>query len=245
MDEFKWAKHRDETMDFAAEIKADEVHHNGFFKGYASTFGGSPDRGGDVIAKGCFNRTLKEKGRDGAGIAMLWSHDPRCPIGAWQILREDEKGLYVEGIIEPTACPDGVPVHKIMKMGGIKGLSIGYNTVLAETDDKKKVRTLKDVDLWEISLVTFPMNTRASVTSVKNILEAKNERELEDALREAGLSREASKYLVKLAKAGLREAGPKSIANTETSMDPILSELKKLNRELSIQGISTAIQSNF
>ena len=242
----KFATRRDEVLDFAVEIKKEDVSHNGFFKGYASTFGGDPDQGGDIIAKGCFTDTLKMNGRGGNGIAMLWSHDPRCPIGAWQLVREDEKGLYVEGMIEPTACPDGVPVHKVMKMGGIKGLSIGYNTV--ESGDvmvgKTKARELKKVNLWEISLVTFPMNTRSTVTGVKHILEAKNERELEDALREAGLSREASKHIVWLAKGSLREVGKPS-QRSNVAMDPVLRALKEINSDLSLQAVQNSIRQNF
>ena len=242
----KFASHRDEVLDLSMEIKKEDVSLNGFFKGYASTFGGEPDQGGDVIAKGCFTDTLKMNGRGGNGIAMLWSHDQKCPIGAWNLVREDEKGLYVEGIVEPTACPGGVPVHKVMKMGGIKGLSIGYNTV--DSGDvmvgKTKARELKKVNLWEISLVTFPMNTRSTVTSVKHILEARNERELEDALREAGVGRDAAKYVVKLAKGGLREAAQPSRGHS-TQTHSILSALKGINADLSLNAVKNAISQNF
>jgi len=242
----KYATKRDEVLDFAVEIKKEVVSHNGFFKGYASTFGGDPDQGGDIIAKGCFTDTLKMNGRGGNGIAMLWSHDPRCPIGAWQLVREDEKGLYVEGMIEPTACPDGVPVHKVMKMGGIKGLSIGYNTV--DSGDimvgKTKARELKKVNLWEISLVTFPMNTRSTVTGVKHILEATTERELEDALREASIPRSVAKVIVKVAKEGLRDAArPRHSTNGEQAL--ILKALRDVNAGLTLSAVQNSIRDNF
>lgn len=234
---------RDETLDFAIEIKKDDITAEGLFKGYASTFDGPPDSQGDIVAQGAFKKTIKSQGRNGNGIALLWSHDSLYPIGAWSIIKEDDKGLYVEGLIEPSAAPGGIPVLKVMRLGGIKGMSIGFNTVNYEIDDKKKTRTLKEVDLWEISLCTFPANPRASVTSVKNILAAKTERELENALREAGLSREASKYIIALTRQGLRDAN-KSESNNR-GMNTILTELRRINTELSIGEIQNAIRMNF
>jgi HK97 family phage prohead protease len=162
---------------------------------------------------------------------LLWSHDSRAPIGVWRNLQEDEKGLFCQGTIHPKAMPDGIPVLDIMRMGGIRGLSIGYRAVTADTDEKKKIRTLKEVDLWEISPVTFPMNARASITSVKGILEAKTPRELEDALREADMPREAAKYLVRLCKAGLREAGSQ-VRGDGREWNALADELKKINEQL-------------
>lgn len=246
--EFKQASRRDEVLDFAAEIKAEDVHLNGVFKGYASTFGGEKDSGGDIIAKGCFTRTLKQKGRNGNGIAMLWSHDAKCPIGVWNVIAEDEKGLYVEGQVEPTAAPGGIPVYPIMKKGGIKGLSIGYNTVKAVTDEKKNARILQDVDLWEISLVTFPMNTHSTITGVKNIFEARTERELEDALREANMSRDAAKYLVRLCKEGLRDAGARTHADAGAGSgdwEAVAEQLRQINADLTVGAIKHAVAENF
>lgn len=230
----KFARRGDETLSFSLEIKTDDVNVDGHFKGYASTFGGPADSGGDVIATGCFAKTLKSNGRNGNGIALLWSHDARAPIGIWTSLQEDKKGLYVEGCVEPTAMPDGIPVHKIMRMGGIKGLSIGYSTVLSDMDEKKRVRTIKEAELWEISLVTFPMNTRASVTSVKEILGAKTPRELERSLRDAGIDHEVSKYLVALCKSGLRDAGRQQHIDSGQDWQAVLDELKKANAAIKI-----------
>jgi HK97 family phage prohead protease len=238
----KFASKRDETLDFAVEIKKDDITPEGIFKGYASTFEGPPDSVNDIVEFGAFKKTIKNGGRNGNGIALLWSHDSRAPIGAWSIIQEDKTGLYVEGIIEPTAMPNGIPILKVMRLGGVKGLSIGFNTVKYDIDKEKQIRRLKELELWEISLCTFPANTRASVTSVKNILSARTERELEDALRDAGMSREASKYLVKLTKSGLREAN-KSEDNQD--MSSILAELQRINTDLSIREIQNAIACNF
>lgn len=234
------ASRKDETLDFPLEIKKEDVKDDGFFKGYGSTFMGAPDSYGDVVAPGAFQKTISKGGRNGTGIACLWQHMAACPLGIYSVMQEDAKGLYLEGMVDTTACPNGINVHRAMKMGSVRGLSIGFNTLQYDWDEKKKIRTLKEVELWEVSLVTFPANVKAGVTGVKSILEARNERELEDALREAGLSREAAKYVVSLTKSGLREAG----ANQET-WDPVLSELRKINNDLSMQQIKDAATINF
>jgi len=225
---------RNEIMDIGFEVKKDSVTAEGDFEGYGSTFGGMPDSGGDVIAKGCFTKTLKNKGRNGNGIALLWSHDARAPIGVWRNIQEDEKGLFCQGTIHPKSQPDGIPVLDIMRMGGIRGLSIGYSTIQYDMDDKRKIRTLKEAELWEISPVTFPMNTRASITSVKEILGAKTPRELERSLRDAGIDHEVSKYLVALCKSGLRDAGRPSNVDSGQDWQLVLDELKKANAAMKI-----------
>jgi uncharacterized protein len=243
--EIKMARHN-ETIDIGFEVKKETVTAEGDFEGYGSTFGGAPDSGGDIIAKGCFAKTLKNKGRNGNGIALLWSHDSRAPIGVWRNIQEDDKGLFCQGTIHPKAQPDGIPVLDIMRMGGIRGLSIGYNTVKSSTDEKKKVRTLEEVDLWEISPVTFPMNTRASITAVKNIYEARTPRELEDALREADMPRDLAKYLVKLCKPGLRDAGGTTGGQDMNAMLRALRDVnQKLEADLTVEGIRRAIETNF
>lgn len=241
--EIKMAR-ADERMDFGFELKKEDVSANGVFEGYASTFGGPPDRGGDVVAKGCFTRTLKDKGA--SGIAMLWSHDTRAPIGVWTEFREDEKGLFCKGQVEPTAAPDGIPVYKLMRMGGIKGLSIGYKTITADRDETKGIRTLKEVELYEVSPVTFPMNVRAGVTAVKGIFEARTSRELERALRDAELPVDAAKYLVKLCTPGLRDAGACAGATGSQELDGILAALRETNNkveaDLRLAKFSSAVQ---
>lgn len=224
-----------ETLDFGFEVKADSVDAKGFFEGYGSTFGGAPDSGNDIVARGAFARTLKNKGRNGTGIAMLWSHDPRLPIGVWHSIVEDEKGLFCKGQVHPDARPEGVPVLELMRMGSIRGLSIGYQAVKAVKDEKSGARMLQDVDLWEISPVTFPMNTRAGITGVKQILDARTPRELERSLRDAGIDHEVSKYLVKLCKAGLREAGGRAAVVTADSMSALVAELRATNQSISSQ----------
>ena len=181
-----------------------QVSAEGEFEGYGSLFDNEKDSYGDIIAKGCFSRTLQEGGRNKNGVAMLYQHDPKLIPGAWTSIEEDSLGLRVKGKLANTQL--GKECHELLKLGALKGLSIGYNPVRWEIDEEKDCRTLKEVDLWEISLVTFPAKIPATITSVKQIEEARTERDLENVLRESGLSKSASQYLVKLCKGNLRES---------------------------------------
>jgi uncharacterized protein len=193
-----------------------EVSETGIFKGYASVFGGKPDSHGDIIAHGAFSKSVLNGGRNGTGIAMLWQHNSDQPIGVYPDIHEDGKGLKVEGQIAVETSL-GHDAHVLMKMGAIKGLSIGWDfprdkngRALEESfeiDEKKRTRTLKQIELWEISPVTFPAQVRARITGVKTLEGAENERELERALRDMGLSQKQSEFLVSLCKPGLREVG--------------------------------------
>lgn len=217
-------------FDCPLEIKEDSLQENGLFEGYGATFGGKPDAYGDIVAPGAFAGTLEKGGRNGNGIAMLWCHDSDDPIGVWTMLAEDKKGLKVQGkLAMKTQC--GMEKYELMKMGAVKGLSIGYDTISYEYDEKKKVRTLTEVNLWEISLCTFPANTKATVTAIKAIESAQNERELEHALRDAGLSKSVAQYITKLAKPSLREAQDLGQA---VNLNPVLQSLKKTSAELQI-----------
>lgn len=193
------------VKDFSAEIKAEDIDDKGAFKGYASTFGGKPDLGGDVVVSGAFKRTLSQGGLAGFGIAMLYQHQMDKPIGTWTVIQEDKKGLRVEGQLITKSFYGGES-YELMKAGAIKGLSIGYRIPEggSEYDEKKRIRYLKDIDLYEISPVTIPMNTRAQINQIKGILDAKTERELERALRDAGLSHKAALYIVSLSKKELK-----------------------------------------
>ena len=184
-----------DRYDVPFEIKS--LAEDGSFSGYGSTFGGDPDSYGDVIAKGAFSKSLAKGGRNGTGIAMLWQHNSDQPVGVWPSIVEDSRGLAVQGkIAVDTAL--GKDAYTLLKMGAIKGLSIGYNTVDYEYNTETKIRTLKEVELWEISLVTFPANINATVTGIKAFEEAKTIREFEEALRDAGLSRKQTNYIISL-----------------------------------------------
>lgn len=214
-------------LDVAFEIK--EVEETGIFKGYGSTFGGKPDAHGDVVMPGAFSSTLEAGGHNGTGVAMLWQHRSDEPIGTWLELAEDKKGLKVVGQLI-REVPTGDKAYHLLKKKALNGLSIGYDAIIKEYDDKKKIRYLKEIDLWEISLVTFSANTRARITVVKMIEEAKTIREIEDALRESGHSRSEAQQIIKVCKASLRDSGTVD----KVGLSVILDGLKNVNKELEI-----------
>ncbi len=127
----------------------------GRLKGYASLFG-VPDQSGDVVAPGAFRASLARLSAEGRRVKFLWQHDPAQPIGVWHEVAEDVSGLRVEGEIlaEVSRGRDAIA---LMAAGAIDGLSIGYRTVRAAPDPETGGRRLLEVDLWEVSLVTFPL----------------------------------------------------------------------------------------
>lgn len=130
--------------------------------GYASVFG-TADTGGDVVQKGAYARCLKALKLKGTKPKMLWQHDPAKPIGVWDEIREDSKGLFVKGRVLDD-IQGGREALALIKAGAIDGLSIGYRTVRAE-HTKSGGRLLHELELWEVSLVTFPMLPEARVGS--------------------------------------------------------------------------------
>lgn len=162
-----------------------EVEEDGVFSGYASLFG-KADLGKDVVERGAFAKSLRQRGA--AGIRMLFQHDPNEPIGAWTDIREDERGLFVRGQIA-RGVERGREVLELMRAGALDGLSIGFRTVRARKDAASGVRRILEADLWEISVVTFPMLPGARVDRVK-ALHLPTKREFERWLtRDAGLTR--------------------------------------------------------
>lgn len=139
------------------------VASDGVFEGYASLFG-VVDLAKDVVLRGAFRASLVERGAK--GIKLLWQHDPAEPLGVWTSLVEDHKGLRVRGRLNLSVAR-AREVHALMREGAVDGLSIGFKTVRARTDPHLSVRRLETVDLWEISLVTFPLLPQARVSAVK------------------------------------------------------------------------------
>ena len=131
-------------------------------EGYASLFG-QRDQGGDTVQAGAYGASLKALAAAGRRVKMLWQHDPGQPIGVWEEVREDAKGLYVKGRIL-TEVERGREAAALLTAGAIDGLSIGYRTLRAERDAKGQ-RLLAEVELWEVSLVTFPMLAEARVSA--------------------------------------------------------------------------------
>lgn len=146
-----------------AGLTIETVAPDGSFSGYASLFG-EVDLGKDAIEAGAFLKSVRERGA--GGIRMLWQHDPNQPIGVWTEVREDKRGLYVEGKLAKGVAK-AQEVLELMRSGAIDGLSIGFKTVRAKADGAG-VRHIQEADLWEISVVTFPMLPSARVGQVKS-----------------------------------------------------------------------------
>lgn len=143
-------------------------------EGYASRFG-QCDQGNDVVAPGAYGACLSHLASAGRVVKMLWQHDPAQPIGIWDEVREDATGLYVKGRLLDSVAR-GREAAALVAAGAIDGLSIGYRTKAA-TKDTQGHRVLTELELWEVSLVTFPMLPSARVA-------AKGETPVEADLRE-------------------------------------------------------------
>lgn len=191
---------------FATEWKADTA--TGQVEGYGAVFG-NVDTYGDIILRGAFGNTMGKR-----KVKMLWQHNPDQPIGVWDEMREDDRGLWMKGRIL-SEVEKGKEAIALMSAGAIEGLSIGYKTVDAEYTNGNRI--IKEIDLWETSIVTFPANEMAGA-SVKSI---ETERDLERVLIDCGLSRKAARAIACEGKgylslrdaddgnpdAGLRDAG--------------------------------------
>lgn len=181
-----------ERKSLTLELKATEA---GEVTGYGSVFGGV-DSYGDTIMPGAFQKSIgKRKPK------MLWQHRMDMPIGVWDEVAEDGKGLRVKGRIL-SSVRQGADAIALIGAGALDGLSIGFRTMVDEVDGK--VRKLKEVDLYEVSFVTMPADQKARVTGIKS------EREVEDALRDMGFSRREAKAFIACGWKGvsnLRDAG--------------------------------------
>jgi len=134
--------------------------NDGMITGYASVFGNA-DQGGDIVQKGAYGASLKSLIGKGRSVKMLWQHDPKKPIGVWDEVYEDARGLLVKGRLLKSVQA-GAEALALIDAGAIDGLSIGYRTVRAEKNAKGQ-RLLHELELWEVSLVTFPMLPEARV----------------------------------------------------------------------------------
>lgn len=193
---------KQESKNIQFEIKA--LGEDGTFEGYASTFGGI-DAYDDTIEPGAFTETIAQK-----TPALLWQHDSGDVIGVIDELREDGYGLYMKAHLLIEDISKAKEAHILLKAKALSGLSIGYVPVeyWYEKNDKARwgeVRHLKKIDLWEISIVTFPADSGAGVTGVKSFSDM-GIREIEDTLRDAGLSRREAKSLISRCKEFQRDA---------------------------------------
>ena len=152
----------------------------GIFAGYASVFD-FEDSDCDVIMKGAFNESLSKR----PNVKMLWQHRMDMPIGIYPVIKEDNVGLYVEGQIN-LVTEKGKEAYALAKQGALDAMSIGFITKECEYDQQgqKQVRKIKAVDLFEISLVTFPANEKATMTNVKSFIKPSAKLEDIDNIRD-------------------------------------------------------------
>ena len=210
-------------FDVGFEIKA--VNADGTVEGYGSVFG-VRDNYDDVIAKGAFIQSLKDHKAAGTMPAMLWQHDADKPIGVWTEMVEDEKGLRIKGQLAMETVK-GKEAHALLKMGALNGLSIGFMSKEWAYDRDTEVRTLTAIDLWEVSLVTFPANEKARVTNVKSADEMATPKDAEKVLRDAGFSKsDATAFVSRVMRMGeVRSDSANSTAVAMKAADRLLRSL--------------------
>ncbi|OQM75210.1 HK97 family phage prohead protease [Manganibacter manganicus] len=145
------------------DLVLDDVELDGSFSGYASLFG-KVDLGRDIVERGAFAGSLRRRGA--SGIRMLFQHDANQPIGTWARIEEDARGLFVRGQLA-TGVARARDVLALMRAGALDGLSIGFRAVKTRRNAASGVRRIIEADLWEISVVTFPMQPGARIATVK------------------------------------------------------------------------------
>lgn len=192
------------TLDFGFELKA--INEAGAFEGYGSVFG-VKDTYDEIVAPGAFAETLAASSAAGTMPALLWQHRSGEPIGVYTSMSEDAVGLKVAGQLALKTAR-GAEAYELLKMKAISGLSIGFVTRQDAYDRVTGIRTLKQVDLWEVSLVTFPANDSARVQGVKSIEQLENLRDAESYLRDSGMSRaQALAFIARVKSLGPSDSG--------------------------------------
>jgi HK97 family phage prohead protease len=214
------------VRDFDLSVKA--VREDGFFSGYGSVFG-VVDSYNEIVAAGAFIDSLADRKAKNRPIPVLWQHRTDAPIGVYETVREDAKGLYVEGRLLTKDVALAREAHALMKAGAITGLSIGYWVRESSYDEKTGIRTLTKLDLEEVSIVTMPANDEARVDAVKLKLAhggLPTLPEFERLLRDAGFSRtQAATIAAHGLKHLLRDA---EAAATEPAVSDLLKALTSL-----------------
>ena len=189
---------------FAYDVK--EVSDAGIFTGYGSVFG-NVDAYGEIVAPGAFTESLADTRAKGRGLPVLWQHRGAEPIGNWDMdsLTEDTHGLRGTGHLWLEAAPYARIAHQGLKTRAISGLSIGYYVRKSTFDEKTRIRTLQQLDLVEISIVTTPANDEARIETIKAKLARgtlPSLREFEEILREQGFSKSQA---AAIANGGMRD----------------------------------------
>ena len=218
------------TKRLDAQLKIKSISEEGEFSGYGSVFG-VEDSYGDVVVSGAFEESLKEWKEKGRLPSMLWQHNRSEPIGIYTKIEEDDQGLYVEGKLLIDGDSLAQRAHAHLKAGSISGLSIGYNLGANgwRWDSEKEVFILSKIDLWEVSLVTFPSNDEARVEEVKSLLqhgEMPSKRLVEKHLRDVGLSKQQAKAFIADGYSGIAHRDDEESVELVKSINSIISNLR-------------------
>lgn len=213
-----------EVRSYALQLKA--TGDDGTVEGYGSVFG-ERDSYDDVIAPGAFKGSLAAHKAVGTMPAMLWQHDGAKPIGIWTEMVEDSKGLRIKGQLALETVL-GKEAHALLKLGALNGLSIGFVSKQWTYDRDTDVRTLTELDLWEVSLVTFPANGKARVTNVKAADDLAVPKDAERLLRDAGFSKsDATAFVSRVMRMGeARRESADSTAAAIRAADRLLLSLQ-------------------
>lgn len=222
-----------EYLEVKTDIKMfmedDEDKDQGTFEGYASVFE-NRDLGNDIIKRGAFTKSVRK--RKAKGVKMLYQHKSDMPIGVFDEIKEDDHGLYVKGrlALKTTAGRDA---YELLKMGALDAMSIGFRANQKEIsyDKRTKARQIGEVDLLEVSLVTFPMNPQAQIRSVKG--EDLSKREWENGLREAfSLSRSEAKVAAKAVHQAFEAKEDSEMLGSGDNDAELVNAIKKLTQNL-------------
>lgn len=214
------------VRNFHFDVKA--VDDKGFFSGYASVYN-VIDAYNERVAPGAFANSLRKwQSRDRLPPA-LWQHRPGEPVGPFTKMVEDTRGLYVEGQLLVDDVQRAREARALMAAKAVDGMSIGFNSIVEEWNKDDGVITLKEIDLWEVSIVTFPANQESLITEVRSMFsdgKTPSVKEVEEILRDAGFSRTQAKALVGHGYEGLlRDVEGRSEGKTNLA-DDVLLEIK-------------------
>ncbi|KQT57480.1 MULTISPECIES: HK97 family phage prohead protease [unclassified Aureimonas] len=204
------------SFDLCIKAKPDASGH---FSGYGSVWG-VVDSYREIVAPGAFAASIADTKGKGRTLPILWQHRSDEPIGQWDVMREDDHGLFLEGELWTDEAPNARVAHRGMKAGAITGLSIGFYTREDSFDEKTRIRTLKRVDLVEVSVVTNPANDEARVDTIKAKLAAGeriSDREFKALLSDRGFARSDADTIADVGFNAWAARGPGSSSAGEVS----------------------------
>ena len=225
----EYKEHKSFTIEDFQECKEVDDPNYFYFSGYASVFG-NVDLGNDIIVKGAFEKTLK-KFNNKKKLPLLWQHEMHKPIGVAEIFREDERGLYIKGKLPKK----GFVLNEVLpqiEVGSVREMSIGFFT--KDQEYQKDIRIIKEIDLYEASLVTIAMNPEAQVESFKSINNLENLSDIEYILKNKGFSNTEAKTLI----SKVKEFSQRDVENekqrdvaiqTNNQIQEILDLIKSIN----------------